>query len=240
MQLFIEEDYEAMSKKAAECIACFINQNPGALLCLAGGNTPLGVFEHLIQMQQDGKVELNSVYYAELDEWVGLGYEEVGSCKQLLADNFYNKAQIQWERVHYFDGLATDMEAECRLMERWLADHGGLGLTLLGIGMNGHIGFNEPNGSDARGCFTVQLDEITKEVSAKYFNKVLPVETGITIGWKELYSSKEVIFIANGKQKAPIIQKSLYEAPTATVPASLFQTHPSLTVVLDQEAACKV
>jgi len=240
MVIIIGENYEEMSLLAAQNVAAYINENPGKLLCFAAGTTPMGMFAKLIQMQNENLVNLSSVYYAELDEWVGLGYEDTGSCSQVMADNYYTPAGIPKERLHIFDGLDTDTKKQCNLMEEWIKKHGGLGLTVLGIGMNGHIGFNEPKAPDTYGCFTVALDDVTKKVSIKYFNKALPVEFGITIGWNMLKSANQVIFIADGEKKAPIVKASVEGAITDKVPASLLQNHANLTVILDKGSAAEL
>lgn len=240
MKKIIAEDYCQMSLTAAKCVAEYVNLNPDSLLCFAAGNTPMGMFENLINMQKKGMVDLSTVFYAELDEWVGLGYDDQGSCRQVMFDNYYSPAGIPEDRIHIFDGLDSNSDRQCRQMEKWIFSHGGIGLTVLGIGMNGHIGFNEPNAPDTNACFTVKLDEVTKAVSVKYFNKSLPVEFGITIGWSMLKSAKNIILIADGKKKAPIVKASLERPETVNIPASLMQDHPKLIVILDKGAASEL
>ena len=243
MQKIITEDYTALSAETARRIAEYIRENPGALLCLAAGDTPLGAFAELIKMQNAGEVDLSGVYYAGLDEWVGLGYHDKGSCRQVMFDNFYTPAKIPRERIHVFDGL-TDTAPECAAMNAWLRVHGGLGLALLGVGMNGHVGFNEPlnddcpeNLSDADGAIAVELDATTVSVSVKYFGATRPVKTGITLGLSVLRDARELLVIASGAQKAPIVKRAFYAAPSPTLPASALQNHPRLTLLLDAAAA---
>ena len=235
MIIEIAKNYCELSKKAAKKAAGYINNNPDTLVCFAAGDTPLGMFRELVTMQSNGEVDLSSVWYAELDEWMGLGIKDTGSCARVMNDAFFKA--VSKERVHLFDGLDNNTERQCRKMEDWIASHGGIGFTLLGIGMNGHIGFNEPGTPDAEGCFTVALDDVTKEVSRKYFGKELPVTTGITIGWRELLKARAAVLMASGKGKAPIIKTSLQGPITLDVPASLFQKHSALTVMLDEDAA---
>lgn len=240
MNIIIADDYNGMSIKTAGLVAEFINKNPGALLCFAAGNTPAGMFEELIKMQKAKAVDLSSVFYAELDEWVGLGYNDRGSCRQVMFDTYYTPAGIPEEKIHIFDGLDSDTQKQCRLMEEWIESHGGIGLTVLGIGMNGHIGFNEPNAPGIKGCFTVPLDDVTKSVSIKYFDKQLPVQYGITIGWSTLKDAKNVVLIADGEKKAQIVEASLRGPIDSSVPASLMQDHPALTVIIDKGAASRL
>jgi len=229
-------DHPAFNRETARRVAAYINQNPGALLCLAAGDTPLGAFAELIKMQDAGEVNLSSVYYAGLDEWVGLGPHDKGSCRQVMDDHFYLPAKIPRERIHVFNGLA-DPAAECVAMNEWLALRGGIGLTLLGVGMNGHVGFNEPNGPDTNGAIIVELDDVTKSVGAKYFDKPQPVSRGITIGLATLRGAREILVMASGAKKSSIIQKAFFNPPTPSVPASMLQGHPNLTLLLDEAAA---
>jgi glucosamine-6-phosphate isomerase len=232
MTTLITPDYPALSRETARRVAVFINQNPNALLCLAAGDTPMGAFAELIKMQAAGEVDLSSVYYAGLDEWVGLGPADTGSCHQVMHDHFYRPAKIHRSRVHVFNGL-EDPATECAAMNAWLAKHNGLGLTLLGVGMNGHVGFNEPNGPDVSGAFIIPLDDTTKSVSVKYFDRPQPVSRGITIGLATLRAAREILVMASGAKKAPIIQSAFFSAPSPSIPASLLQGHPTLTLLLD-------
>ena len=231
----VANDYNELSVITAKKVAEYIKSAPGTLVCLAAGNTPLGVFRELVRMQELGEVDLSSVWYAGLDEWIGIGSDDEGSCAQVMYNALYKHIPV--ERIRIFDGLDTDSEKQCRDMEKWIASHDGIGFTLLGIGMNGHIGFNEPGAPDIEGCFTIALDDVTKSVSKKYFNKEQNVSTGITIGWRTLFEARYVIFMASGKEKSQIVRKALREPMTKDVPASLFREHKNLTVMLDEEAA---
>lgn len=226
-----------MAEETARSVASLIRQNPGRLLCFAAGDTPMGMLRELVRLQEKGDCDLRSMYYAGLDEWVGLGYDHKGSCAQVMKDTFYVPAGIPPEHMCIFDGLTQDTGAECRRMEEWIKARGGLFLTVLGVGMNGHIGFNEPFAPDRRGCFTIALDETTRGVSIKYFGKSLPVTTGITIGWRALLEAERIFVMASGKNKASIIAKAFAGQPSSAVPASLLRDHESLIVALDREAA---
>lgn len=237
MKIIIVENHNELSVLVAQKIATYINHNPNTLVCFAAGDTPLGMLRELVTMQSRKEVDLSSVWYAQLDEWIGLGIEDIGSCVRVMTDVFFGPANIPKERIHLFDGLDPDTNGQCRAMEKWIAAHGGIGLTLLGIGMNGHIGFNEPGTPDREGCFTVSLDDTTKSVSVKYFGAERSVSTGITIGWYELMQARTAILMVCGEAKAPIVKASLKGEVTVDVPASLFQNHSSLTVMLDKAAA---
>jgi len=237
VNLTVSTDYTELSVAAARCIASFIERHPGALLCFAAGDTPLGALKQLVKLQDEKKIDLPSVYYVGLDEWVGLGYGDVGSCRQVMHDNFYGPAKIPADHISVFDGLDPDMERQTTNAFTFIKRHGGIAFAMLGVGMNGHLGFNEPGTSPEFTGGLVTLDETTRSVGKKYFNKPFHLEFGITIGIKTLLGAKEILLIANGEKKADIIRKTLAENPAVSVPASLIQRHPGLQVFLDTGAA---
>ncbi|MCL2351175.1 MAG: 6-phosphogluconolactonase [Firmicutes bacterium] len=237
MNLRVYDTPEEASFETAAAVAGAIRENPGRLFCFAAGDTPLAMLRGLTALQAGGKVNLNLAYYAGLDECVGLGYGDKGSCAQVMRDTFYGPAGIAPERVHIFDGLNPSPEAECRAMEKWIADRDGIFLTVLGVGMNGHIGFNEPNFPQTRGCVVVPLDATTQTVSQKYFDRPRTLEQGVTIGLPTLAAAEHVYVMAFGAKKAEIIQKAFFRGAAPKVPASQLAGHPGLTLVLDKEAA---
>jgi len=240
MNIQIFKNEKDMGNSIAQAIAAIIKQNPGRLICFAAGDTPLGMLRELLVLQDNGFCDLRTMYYAGLDEWVGLGYEDKGSCVQVMKDTFYIPAGIPTDHIGLFDGLSKDLDHECRKMDRWIKLHGGIFLSVLGVGMNGHIGFNEPFTPDNEGCFSVGLDETTKAVSEKYFGKRIPVVTGITIGWRTLIESEHLFVMASGSKKASIIKKAFTEKPSIAVPASLTKHNKNLIVALDKDAASEL
>ena len=257
---------EAM-RLAAFDIADYVRNNPGALLCLAAGKTPLPLFKHLIDMQnyksgQDAGarssdetvkkpgarssaetvnksgagLNLSDAYYVGLDEWVGVGRETEGSCAQVMFDNFYGPAGVPPERICAWDGLCADTGAEMERVGSWISARGGIGLAMLGIGVNGHVGFNEPHTDPSKKLALVKLDEITKTVSKKYFLKYLPVAYGLTVGLAELYSSRRIMLVATGAGKADILRKVLSGNRDPAVPASLLADHRDIALYADDAA----
>jgi len=240
MLIQIYETSGEMSVNTASKVAAIIKENPGRLVCFAAGDTPIGMLRELIRLQEKGECDLSSMYYAGLDEWIGLDYRHKGSCAQVMNDQFYVPAGIPQRQINIFNGSADVIKQECIKMNEWINAHGRIYLSVLGIGLNGHIGFNEPFGSDEEGCFEVALDETTKRVSEKYFGKRLPVSSGVTIGWRTLYESQHLFVIASGSHKSAIIKKAFTMLPSAAVPASLLQKHSNLTLALDKEAASEL
>jgi glucosamine-6-phosphate isomerase len=241
MQIYIKKNYSDFSEAAANFTATYINENPGALLCIAAGNTPLGMLERLVALHRSKITDLCSVYYAGLDEWIGLGSDDTGSCQKVMMEAFYEPAGIPKDRFRLFDGLDSDCERQCAFMDEWIALRGGIGITILGVGMNGHVGFNEPGTPDVRGCFMATLDDVTIKAAEKYsINPGLRLSAGITIGWRTLYDARTVVLMASGFAKADIMKTALVGPVCADIPASLFQTHDNVTIFLDEGAASKL
>ncbi|MBE5777323.1 MAG: glucosamine-6-phosphate deaminase [Clostridiales bacterium] len=240
MNVIVCESIAAQCERVAQDLKDYILTHPGALLCLAAGDTPLPAYERLIAMQQNGEVDLNSVYYVGLDEWVGIGGETRGSCRQVMQDVFYGPAGIKADHMAVWDGLCTDPHEEIERIMDFINAHGGLGYTLLGIGMNGHVGFNEPGVGLPEGGILVDLDETTVSVSVKYFDTALPVRQGLTLGAGELKKAGMLCLMANAARKAPIVKKVLEDGPDAQVPASLLVDHENGYFYLDAEAASQL
>ena len=224
------------AKSTAACISQYIRENPGALLCFAAGDTPLPIFHSLIEMQNKGEVDLSSVFYVGLDEWVGLGRETIGSCAQVMFEEFYEPAAIPSNKICVWDGLCTDIGAERTRIESWIKKHGNISLAMLGIGMNGHIGFNEPYTDNTDSTVFVPLDSTTKAVSVKYFKDPTSVEYGVGISIGGLKKANKLLLIATGPNKAKIVKKVLKGERSMAVPASMLTDHSDITLFADADA----
>lgn len=236
MKTVVIDTIQEQNLRVANDMAEYIRNNPGALMCLAAGDTPLGVYAELVKMHKAGEVDLTSVYYVGLDEWVGLGYETRGSCMQLMDDTLYVPAGIDDTRKAVWNGLA-DPEEEIKRINAFIRSHGHINFTLLGIGMNGHIGFNEPGAGLPEGGILVELSQTTKDVSVKYFDSALPVQLGLGVGAGELKKAEVIYLMANEARKADIVAKVVNEPATVDVPASMIVDHDNITLYLDAAAA---
>ena len=235
MKIWVENTTDKLAAVTADYIAKYIRNHPNTLLCFAAGETPLKMLDKLVELQTQREVNLSSVRYVGLDEWQGIGYETKGSCSQVMRDHFYIPAGISEDRILLWDGNAKNPDAECIKIDNWIESSGGIDLLLLGVGMNGHIGFNEPGASMNHPCMIVGLDEVTANVGRKYFDGGVCPSFGMTIGMPRLLQSKEVLLMATGAQKAPIIRKALIEKISTLMPASQLQKCHKLTVCLDQD-----
>lgn len=237
MNLRVFPDYHTLSQHAADYIAHTVRQTPDAVLCLASGDTPTETFRQLARMVQAGDLDLSGCRFVGLDEWVGFGPDDEGSCGYYLYRDLFTPARIRPEQITYFNAKAADLLAECRRIDHFLADAGGLDLLLVGIGLNGHIALNEPGTSFTLRSHVSDLAETTVAVGQKYFSQKTPLTLGITLGLQHLTEAKEVILMASGARKAAIVREALYGPVTEQCPASIIQTHPAAHVWLDEAAA---
>lgn len=210
----VARDYDDLSRRTAARIIAHINDDPAGLYCFAGGDTPVGTLALVARAARAGVVDLSRAAFVELDEWVGLDPADPGSCVSYLRRNLFEPAGIRQEQIHCFDACATDLEAECARADAFVAAHGGISLTLLGVGVNGHLGFNEPGSAlDAR-AHVVELTESTRTVGTKYFDATAAegrtaASRGITLGLAQLLAAREVIVQASGPTKRDAIGRVL-------------------------------
>lgn len=238
MKTYIAQDYTAMSLQTAELIIQCINRKPDSLVCFAAGNSPLGTLSCLVEAARRGEVNFDRCRFISLDEWVGLDESDEGSCRQTMNEHFFKPCGIEERNIHFFNGKSSDLEAECKSMDELIKAHGSIDLLLLGVGMNGHLGFNEPGVSFDLYTHVIDLDSVTKQVSAKYFqNQQQDVQQGITLGIKHVLEANTAILIADGAKKAEIMKKALHDEVTNQVPVTVLQRHPNVHVCLDEAAA---
>jgi glucosamine-6-phosphate isomerase len=237
MQLNIYKDYHTLSVHAADEIIQLVKDKPNAVLCLAAGDTPRLTYNLMAQEATDENVDFSRCSFIGLDEWVGIPPGSEGSCQYFLQANIFTPLHISSSQIHLFDALTQNTEEECEKMDKVISDKGGIDLMLVGVGMNGHIGFNEPGVSFDKYSHVIDLDETTQSVGQKYFNQHTALKKGITLGFNHLMQSGRVILIASGVKKAGVIKKALEEEVTNQMPASIMRTHSNGIVMIDEDAA---
>lgn len=237
MQINIYKDYSTLSFYTAMEIITLVKMKPDAVLCLAAGNTPALAYNMLTQQAIAEKVDFSQCTFIGLDEWVGIPPENEGSCHYFLQQNLFKPLNISRSNIYLFDALINDLKQECEDMDNIIASVGGIDLMLVGVGMNAHIGFNEPGIPADLYAHVIALDTGTQSVGQKYFKQNTRLEKGITLGLKHLQEAKKVIMMANGKHKAEIIKKALEEPIRTDIPASIVRTHKQALVMLDREAS---
>lgn len=232
MNIIETKDYMELSRKVANIVSAQVILKPTSVLGLATGSTPIGTYKQLIEWYNKGDIDFSKVNTVNLDEYCGLSTSNDQSYRYFMNHNLFNHININTENTHVPNGLASDMEAECKRYDKLITDLGGIDIQLLGIGLNGHIGFNEPDISFEKTTHIVDLDDSTIQANSRFFDSIDDVpKKAITMGIKSIMQSKKVILIANGPEKKDIVEKALYGPVNPDVPASILQFHPDLTVV---------
>lgn len=238
MRIIVEKNYEAMSKRAAEEIAKVVNDKPNCVLGLATGSTPEGLYKELISLNKEEKVDFSKVTSVNLDEYVGLPGEHSQSYRYFMNTNLFNHINIDKSRTFVPNGLAQDIEEECKRYDERINELGGIDIQLLGIGNNGHIGFNEPSEFLYMGTHLTGLAESTIEANSRFFDSMDEVpKKAITMGLGGIMKAKKILLIANGEKKAEIIAKLVEGKISTQVPASILQVHHDVTIIVDEAAA---
>ena len=236
MELITKKNYDELSKAVGDFVIDYVGKKPDSLICFAGGDTPLGLLKYLVEAVNENKVDLSKCKFVGLDEWVGLGRDVKGSCQETLYNNFYDLIPVPKEQVCFFDGLAQDLNAECKRVDKFISDNGNLDLIVLGIGMNGHIGFNEPNVPVDTYCHIVDLDPVTKKVSVKYFDTALDVKQGLSLGMKTILESDTIILMADAERKADIVYKTVHSEKNPDIPSTMVKDAPKVYFYIDEAA----
>ncbi len=235
MKFITVKTYEELSRKAAEIISSQVVMKPDCVLGLATGSTPIGTYTRLAEKCDKGDVDFSNVTSVNLDEYVGLTGDNDQSYRYFMNTNLFTKINIDINRTHVLSGIASDMKAEAEAFDSLIDELGGIDLQLLGIGLDGHIGFNEPDDVFIKETHVVELDPSTIEANARFFNSIDDVpKSAITMGMGAIMKAKKVLLIANGKNKEEILKASFFGPITPKVPASLLQLHPDVTVIYSE------
>lgn len=237
MKTFISSGYAELSQAVAQNVIDCVKAKPDALICIAGGDTPLGVFAALVEAQNQGRVDFSRTQFLGLDEWLGLGLADKGSCREMVWHHFFDKLTLREEQICFFDGLTHDPQAECKRVDRYIEQYGPIDCIVLGIGMNGHIGFNEPGASPENTCHVIDLDPVTQTVSVKYFGTPREVKQGISLGLKTILASKKIVLMASGEKKAAIVAQTVNHPASVEIPSTLAKTVPQANLFVDKAAA---
>ena len=240
MKIFIRDSYDAVSRQAADDAIQLMTSRSQPLICTASGDSPARLYQQIVERVEANQLNISNWLFVGLDEWVGMNGTDEGSCRYHLNQQLFNPLHVPEERICFFDGRKDELAAECRRVENFISDHDGIDVAILGLGMNGHVGMNEPGTSVAGRSHVTELAETTKKVGQKYFKTQHELKEGITLGIATLMDARHIILLVSGKHKAEIARKVIEEEISERLPATLLRNHPSLKIYLDKEAATKI
>lgn len=237
MLIYKEKNYDSMSRKAAAIVSAQITLKPDSVLGLATGSSPLGTYKQLIEWHKQGDLDFSMVKSVNLDEYKGLSPDNDQSYRYFMDSNFFNHININKNNTFVPDGLEADSKKACEFYNKIIASMNGIDLQILGLGHNGHIGFNEPSTDFAKETHCVDLTPSTIEANKRFFESEDDVpRQAYTMGIKSIIQAKKILLIVSGKDKAEILNKALNGPVTPEVPASILQFHNDLVVVADEDA----
>lgn len=238
MRIMVVDNYEEMSKKAADMMSSQIILKPNSVLGLATGDTPLGMYKELIKMYENKKVDFSETITFNLDEYYKLQRDNTQSYYYYMKNNFFKHINIKEDNTNVLHGMTLDVNVECRNYEERIKNAGGIDIQVLGIGANGHIGFNEPDVNFEAETHLVSLDKSTIKANSRFFKSKDDVPTqAISMGIKTIMQSKRIIMLASGENKAEAILKTVKGKICPEVPASILQLHSDVTLIIDSSAA---
>jgi len=241
MKIYKAKDYKDMSRKAANIISAQVIMKPNCVLGLATGSTPIGTYDQLVEWYNKGDLDFSEVTTVNLDEYKGLPRTNDQSYYYFMHQHLFDRVNIDPERTNVPNGMEPDAEKECGRYEELIRSLGGVDLQLLGLGHNGHIGFNEPGGAFEKETHCVDLTESTIEANKRFFASADDVpKQAYTMGIKTIMQAKKILIVVNGENKADIVERAFFGPVTPEVPASILQLHNDVTLVGDEAALAKI
>ena len=241
MRIIVTKNYDEMSKVAANIIAAQMILKPNSVLGLATGSTPIGTYKELIKKNEEGVIDFSDITTVNLDEYKDLPITHDQSYYYFMNDNLFNHVNINKERTFLPNGNAENVQEECARYEALIQSVGGADIQLLGLGHNGHVGFNEPSDNFAKMTYCVTLTERTIEANKRFFESADDVpRQAITMGVGTIMSAKKLLLVVSGADKADALMKCITGPITPNVPGSIIQLHPDVTVVCDEAAYSKI
>ncbi len=240
VKVHIYASYGEMSLAAARFVIGYVQRKPNALLCFPSGDTPTGTCKYLADFANSGEADFSQCHFVGLDEWVGMDRNDAGSCQHYLYNHLFNPLNVRPDQITFFDAKAADPEKECGRINDFIGLRGPIDLMLVGVGLNGHIGLNEPGAPFDQYAHLAALDPITQTTAQKYFSRPILLTQGITLGIGHLLESSVAVILASGTKKAGIITQAIEGEITEKLPASIIQHHADGHIFLDQAAAANL
>lgn len=237
MKVIIEDTYEAMSKRAAEDLFPMLQSLDKPLICTASGASPSGLYKELVRLVKAFGADTSAWHFVGLDEWKGMDGRDEGSCRDQLNHELFNPLRAAEQRICFFDGRAKDIVSECQKVEEYIKQFERIDVAILGIGVNGHIGMNEPGTPASLRSHVATIHSATQQIGQKYFKEPRQLDTGLTLGITNLLEAKHLMLLASGESKAKSVYDMLNAPQSEEMPASLIRDHANLLVYLEGESA---
>lgn len=235
MKFITVDSYEKLSRQAANIISAQVIIKPDSVLGLATGSSPIGTYKQLIEWYNKGDIDFSGVTSVNLDEYVGLDGNNNQSYRYFMNKNFFEHINIDLGNTFVPNGCAVGLAGEGRRYDEHISELGGIDLQLLGIGLDGHIGFNEPDKYFVKSTHVVDLHESTIKANSRFFANIDDVpKKAITMGMVSIMQAKKILLIASSKAKRDILEKAFYGPITPEIPASILQLHPDITVIYSE------
>jgi glucosamine-6-phosphate deaminase len=230
------DSYEQMCRKAANLLSAQIILKEDSVIGLATGSTPLGIYQILVKWYKKGDLDFARVRTVNLDEYCGIPFDDPNSYHYFMNKNLFSKINIKDSNTHIPNGLAENAQMECKRYDELIQSIGGIDIQLLGIGQNGHIGFNEPADVFSKDTTHIQLSQNTIEANSRFFDSAEDVPiSAITMGMQSIMCSRKIVLVANGMDKKDILHRAMEGPVTPRVPASILQLHPDTTILFSEE-----
>ena len=237
MRVIVCKNYDEMSKEGAKLFASQMILKPNSILGLATGSTPIGLYQNLIEMNKAGEIDFSQITSFNLDEYYPLSPDNDQSYRYFMNKNLFDHVNIDKKKTFVPNGISENPEEEGEKYDTMMEEAGGVDIQLLGIGQNGHIGFNEPDENLITGTHLTNLTENTIQANSRFFRSVDEVPTkAITMGMASIMKAKKIVLLASGASKRAVVQELLNDHITTSVPATLLKVHPDVVLICDKEA----
>lgn len=237
MNIIVCDSYDELSESAAKIVAKQVNEKADCVLGLATGSTPVGMYNVLAKKNKAGEVDFSRVRSVNLDEYYPISPDNPQSYHYFMKENLFSKINIDMANTHILDGMCKDAEAECERFERLIESLGGIDLQILGIGQNGHIGFNEPDSSLNSRTHLTKLTENTISANSRFFDDISEVPTmALTMGIGTILAARKIVLLANGAAKRNAVSELLDNSITTESPASMLKVHKNVILICDRDA----
>lgn len=237
MKLIINNTYEEMSRKAVNDLLGILQLITNPLMCTASGDSPKGMYKELIKQIKEKEIDISGWNFLSLDEWAGMNGSDEGSCRFHLNNDLFGPLNVTESKIIFFDGRSSDLPAECNRIENYIKEHGRIDVAIVGLGMNGHVGMNEPGTPENSRTHVAEIDSTTQAVGQKYFKREQKITHGLTLGLATLMEASNIMLLVSGSKKASIVKKILEEEISEQLPAGILHHHNNFHVYLDKDAA---